>query len=226
MTTSPNREQLLFLVTGGIILVLILLVVIFNMVRDPDRDDEEEPKEPRPMVKLTAPEGEKQGWVSSVSPAPIFDQAPRQPLLPDSTEPATATPPGPSGGSAAAPAGPGKEPPTKAAEGDKGAPPASGPPAVAPRIGRETISETLTIPPPIPPSEPLPARGSKGESASKAVPAPVSEKAAAPVAAAVKPQPPQGATAQTPAKPAPAAAKPGAQADKPAAKPATPATPP
>jgi cell division septation protein DedD len=52
MKASPNREQQLFLITGGVILLLILAVVIFNMVRSPTKIVEEEETQ-RPMVKLT-----------------------------------------------------------------------------------------------------------------------------------------------------------------------------
>ncbi|MBF0359218.1 MAG: hypothetical protein HQL70_11500, partial [Magnetococcales bacterium] len=52
MKASPNREQQLFLITGGVILLLILAVVIFNMVRSPTEFVEEKVAQ-RPMVKLT-----------------------------------------------------------------------------------------------------------------------------------------------------------------------------
>jgi cell division septation protein DedD len=52
MKASPNREQQLFLITGGVILLLILAVVIFNMVRSPTELVEDEVTK-RPMVRLT-----------------------------------------------------------------------------------------------------------------------------------------------------------------------------
>jgi cell division septation protein DedD len=62
MKASPNREQQLFLITGGVILLLILAVVIFNMVRSPTEFVEERVVQ-RPMVKLT----DKQGRTDSYS---------------------------------------------------------------------------------------------------------------------------------------------------------------
>ncbi|MBF0191672.1 MAG: SPOR domain-containing protein [Magnetococcales bacterium] len=75
MKASPNREQFLFLVTGGIILVLILMVVIFNMVRTPgDLIAEKEPQ-PTPKVKVgdRTADSNKSAWLTQVAPAPIFN---------------------------------------------------------------------------------------------------------------------------------------------------------
>ena len=56
MKRSPNSEQQIFLVAGGIILVLILGVVIVNMVRTPTGDLAEK-RAPRPMVTFASREG-------------------------------------------------------------------------------------------------------------------------------------------------------------------------
>ncbi|MBF0368481.1 MAG: SPOR domain-containing protein [Magnetococcales bacterium] len=78
MENAPNREQQLFLVTGGIILVLILVVVVFDLVRSPKEPESVDIT--RPVVKLPAPpegtapkkaRGETR-WITTVSPAPIF----------------------------------------------------------------------------------------------------------------------------------------------------------
>ena len=91
MKNSPNREQQLFLVTGGIILILILGVVIFNMIRRPTALVTED-LAPRPVVKLMAPGGTGSGsgtnvggsgtrgespgsgrsWIDGITPAPVF----------------------------------------------------------------------------------------------------------------------------------------------------------
>ncbi|MBF0455665.1 MAG: SPOR domain-containing protein [Magnetococcales bacterium] len=74
MKASPNREQQLFLITGGVILLLILAVVIFNMVRSPAQNASEEVKK-RPMVKLMTENSSRMGSFSgrsSVGTAPIF----------------------------------------------------------------------------------------------------------------------------------------------------------
>ncbi|MBF0215339.1 MAG: SPOR domain-containing protein [Magnetococcales bacterium] len=75
MKASPNREQFLFLVTGGIILVLILLVVIFNMVRTPGDLITEKETQPAPKVKVgdRTAEANKSAWLTQVAPAPIFN---------------------------------------------------------------------------------------------------------------------------------------------------------
>ncbi|MBF0340445.1 MAG: SPOR domain-containing protein [Magnetococcales bacterium] len=75
MKASPNREQFLFLVTGGIILVLILMVVIFNMVRTPGDLIAEKETQPAPKVKVgdRTPDGAKSPWLTQVAPAPIFN---------------------------------------------------------------------------------------------------------------------------------------------------------
>ncbi|MBF0164886.1 MAG: SPOR domain-containing protein [Magnetococcales bacterium] len=75
MKASPNREQFLFLVTGGIILVLILLVVIFNMVRSPGDLIVEKETQPPPKVKVgdRAGDANKSAWLTQVAPAPIFN---------------------------------------------------------------------------------------------------------------------------------------------------------
>ncbi|MBF0180918.1 MAG: SPOR domain-containing protein [Magnetococcales bacterium] len=75
MKSSPNREQLLFLATGGIILVLILVVVIFNMVRGPGDLTAEEETAAAPQAKVgdRAPENNRGSWLTRVSPAPIFN---------------------------------------------------------------------------------------------------------------------------------------------------------
>ncbi|MBF0417856.1 MAG: SPOR domain-containing protein [Magnetococcales bacterium] len=75
MKASPNREQFLFLVTGGIILVLILLVVIFNMVRSPGDLITEKESQPPPKVKVgdRASDANKSAWLTQVAPAPIFN---------------------------------------------------------------------------------------------------------------------------------------------------------
>ncbi len=78
MKTSPNREQQLFLVAGGTILLLILGVVIFNMVQPPGKGIKKETLTPRPVVVLNSrPDGTTKKrlnspWISSVSPAAIF----------------------------------------------------------------------------------------------------------------------------------------------------------
>lgn len=78
MKASPNREQLLFLVTGGIILILILIVVIFNMVRSTGETMLENATAPEPKVKVgdrsTTPG--KSSWLTQVAPAPIFNSDP------------------------------------------------------------------------------------------------------------------------------------------------------
>ncbi len=80
MKTSPNREQQLFLVAGGTILLLILGVVIFNMVQPPGKGTREETITPRPVVVLDSrPNGTTKKhtdspWFSSVSPARIFTE--------------------------------------------------------------------------------------------------------------------------------------------------------
>ncbi|MEO5346005.1 MAG: SPOR domain-containing protein [Magnetococcus sp. YQC-9] len=75
MKASPNREQFLFLVTGGIILVLILLVVIFNMVRSPGDLLAEKETQPPPKVKVgdRVNDANKSAWLTQVAPAPIFN---------------------------------------------------------------------------------------------------------------------------------------------------------
>ncbi|GAB0058300.1 hypothetical protein SIID45300_02647 [Candidatus Magnetaquicoccaceae bacterium FCR-1] len=75
MKASPNREQFLFLVTGGIILVLILLVVIFNMVRSPGDLITEKETQPPPKVKVgdRASDANKSAWLTQVAPAPVFN---------------------------------------------------------------------------------------------------------------------------------------------------------
>ncbi|NGZ05366.1 MAG: hypothetical protein G8237_03335 [Magnetococcales bacterium] len=75
MKAAPNREQFLFLVTGGIILVLILMVVIFNMVRSPSDLIVEKENQPAPKVKVNdrAPDSHKSAWLTQVAPAPIFN---------------------------------------------------------------------------------------------------------------------------------------------------------
>lgn len=82
MKTSPNREQQLFLVAGGTILILILGVVIFNMVQPPGQVTREEKITPRPVVVLNntgdrpASSGSQSPWFNSVSPAAIFSNPP------------------------------------------------------------------------------------------------------------------------------------------------------
>jgi cell division septation protein DedD len=73
MKASPNREQQLFLITGGVILLLILAVVIFNMVRSPSITVEEEVTK-RPMVKLTDKLGRTGSYAQSspIGTAPVF----------------------------------------------------------------------------------------------------------------------------------------------------------
>ncbi|MBF0296870.1 MAG: SPOR domain-containing protein [Magnetococcales bacterium] len=85
MKSSPNREQLLFLATGGIILVLILVVVIFNMVRGPGDMTAEEETVTAPQVKVgdRAPENQKGSWLTRVAPAPIFNSEPKPPAEAD-----------------------------------------------------------------------------------------------------------------------------------------------
>lgn len=75
MKASANREQFLFLVTGGIILVLILLVVIFNMVRSPGDLIAEKEVQPVPKVKVgdRTPEEGKSPWLTQVAPAAVFN---------------------------------------------------------------------------------------------------------------------------------------------------------
>lgn len=81
MKASPNREQQLFLITGGIIMLLILAVVIFNMVYSPTKLVEEEAAS-RPVVKLTdnmGRTGQYQG--GTMGTAPIFSQRDEDPEL-------------------------------------------------------------------------------------------------------------------------------------------------
>ncbi|MBF0273235.1 MAG: SPOR domain-containing protein [Magnetococcales bacterium] len=75
MKASPNREQFLFLVTGGIILVLILMVVVFNMVRTPGDLIAEKETQPTPKVKVgdRTADSNKSAWLTQVAPAPIFN---------------------------------------------------------------------------------------------------------------------------------------------------------
>ena len=71
MKASPNREQQLFLITGGVILLLILAVVIFNMVRSPmQRSADEIPK--RPVVKLLQKNSNPYPNFSKMGTAPVF----------------------------------------------------------------------------------------------------------------------------------------------------------
>ena len=76
MQTSDSREQLLFLVTGGIILVLILGVVIFNMVQQSGKASQaRESAIPRPVVKHAKPsdpDPQKTSWIDAMAPAPVF----------------------------------------------------------------------------------------------------------------------------------------------------------
>ncbi|MBF0449095.1 MAG: SPOR domain-containing protein [Magnetococcales bacterium] len=80
MKASPNREQQLFLITGGVILLLILAVVIFNMVRYPaERITDEAPV--RPMVKLTDSTGRIKGQYPRIGPAPVFSNHGNEPEI-------------------------------------------------------------------------------------------------------------------------------------------------
>ncbi|MBF0285557.1 MAG: SPOR domain-containing protein [Magnetococcales bacterium] len=82
MKNSPNREQMLFLIAGGIIMVLILAVVVFNMIREPSRDATAQP-ETRPVVSGVIPppgggDAKTNEWVTTqrIAPAPVFANAP------------------------------------------------------------------------------------------------------------------------------------------------------
>ncbi|MBF0448046.1 MAG: SPOR domain-containing protein [Magnetococcales bacterium] len=80
MKASPNREQQLFLITGGVILLLILAVVIFNMVRYPaERITDEVPV--RPVVKLTDSSGRISGQYPRIGPAPVFSNHGNEPEI-------------------------------------------------------------------------------------------------------------------------------------------------
>lgn len=80
MKTSPNREQQLFLVAGGVILVLILVVVTVNVMRSTDSPEQvtEENVTPRPVVNLPAPgknadrTAGSSSWAADTAPAPVF----------------------------------------------------------------------------------------------------------------------------------------------------------
>ncbi len=80
MKASPNREHLLFLVTGGIILILILVVVVFNMVRTPQDLSTEEEQASTPKVKVgdRSINPVKSSWLTQVAPAPIFNTEPNR----------------------------------------------------------------------------------------------------------------------------------------------------
>ncbi|MBF0587819.1 MAG: SPOR domain-containing protein [Magnetococcales bacterium] len=80
MKASPNREQQLFLTTGGILLVLILGVVVFNVLWAPKPEKEIIEIKDRPQIKVNVDQDEgdtRKSWSSrEVKPAPMFARKP------------------------------------------------------------------------------------------------------------------------------------------------------
>ena len=86
MKTSESREQQIFLVTGGIILILILGVVGFDVIDDEGRgvvgSVSSLPPSSPPVVAVAVPEkpdGEKKPWIDAVKVAPVFQSVDKLP---------------------------------------------------------------------------------------------------------------------------------------------------
>ncbi|MBF0138408.1 MAG: SPOR domain-containing protein [Magnetococcus sp. DMHC-1] len=163
MKASPNREQQVFLIVGGVIFGLILVVVIYNMIQDPKQTVVEEVRRPLVVAPANRPsEDAKRPWIETVKPAPIFENAQNQAGTPPEQAEAQATEgaaPGSGGGPdqtaavhQAGGAGQGGTPPVAAAvaqhpatakKGNKVAPGATRPGGAADPIGTWAAREQV-----------------------------------------------------------------------------------
>ncbi|MBF0425566.1 MAG: SPOR domain-containing protein [Magnetococcales bacterium] len=84
MKVSPNREQQIFLIVGGIIFGLIVVVVVYSMIQDPKQTVVEDVvKRPTVVAPANRPtEDAKRPWIETVRPAPIFENAQARPVIP------------------------------------------------------------------------------------------------------------------------------------------------
>ena len=90
MKTSESREQQIFLVTGGIILILILGVVGLDVIEQFDEakvvaDTVSSPPSPSPPAVTVAvpekPSGEKKPWIEAVKVAQVFQSVDKLPPI-------------------------------------------------------------------------------------------------------------------------------------------------
>ncbi|MBF0178079.1 MAG: SPOR domain-containing protein [Magnetococcales bacterium] len=108
MKASPNREQQIFLIVGGVIFGLILVVVIYNMIQDPKQTVVEDIRRPLVVAPANRPsEDAKRPWIETVKPAPIFESTQSHAVVPPQPgqvdeQPAGAAAPGEATGAAQA----------------------------------------------------------------------------------------------------------------------------
>ncbi|MBF0154486.1 MAG: SPOR domain-containing protein [Magnetococcales bacterium] len=84
MKASPNREQQIFLIVGGIIFGLIVVVVVYSMIQDPKQTMVEDVvRRPTVVAPANRPsEDAKRPWIETVRPAPIFENAQARTVVP------------------------------------------------------------------------------------------------------------------------------------------------